>query len=160
MKKFQEFRKTCEYRQNQQCTYWDQPTQCHLVACPLFSSKLPEKTKKIVRKQMKDSVIFEISDFDKTKTSVQDLIDEIRENNLLYSTNHLKNSKKSIDVEPTVQRMHCIACGEEIVDDKFVIVCDSNGVLIYIHSKGKCDTRKEGVPEVREKWLKSHTADS
>jgi len=130
------------------------------VACPIFSSKVPEKTKKIVRKQMKDSVIFEISDFDKTKTSIQDLMDEIRENDLLYPMSHLKKSKEAIHVKPTVQRMHCIACGEEIVDEKFIIVCDSNGVFIYIHSKGKCDPRKESIPEVREKWLKSHTSDN
>jgi hypothetical protein len=159
MKKFQEFRKKCVYRDVQRCTYWTENTQCHFLACPLFSSKLSEEKKQAIQKKMTDSVIFDVEDFDKVKTSIQDLINEVRDNNLIYSSYPNDRARDAINVENPVHRMQCIACGEIITDDKYITIRDPSGVLIYVHSKGECDPRKANIPEIREKWLKYHTPD-
>jgi hypothetical protein len=108
---------------------------------------------------MTDSVIFSVEDFDRVKTSIQDLINEVRDTNPIYSSYSNEKTRTTISVASPVHRMQCIACGEIITDDKYITIRDPSGVLIYVHSKGECDPRKASIPEIREKWLKSHTSD-
>ena len=61
-------------------------------------------------------------------------------------------------MEKPVSRMQCIACGELITDDKFVTIRDPNGVVIFLHSKGKCSPRHDQVKIVRDRWLKVYGA--
>lgn len=160
MKEFQEIRTTCIYRDNQRCTYWPKETQCHFLACPLFSYKLPNQAKYGIKKRITDSIVFDVNDFDRTKTTTLDLIQEVRTNELIYPEKRIQKNKETIIIRKPVQRMTCIVCGEIIDDDKFSTIRDPSGVLIYIHSKGKCEARKEQIIAVREEWLKRHTSDS
>lgn len=160
MKEFKEIQKTCIFQDNGICTYWLKTTQCHFLACPLFSYKVPNPTKKGIRKRMTDSIAFEINDFDTTRTTTVDLIEEARINELTYPKQGLKKIRESSIFRKPVQRMVCIVCGELITDDKFSTIRDPNGVIIYIHSKGKCQARIEKFLSVREKWLKTHTSNS
>ncbi|MFX0050499.1 MAG: hypothetical protein ACFFAJ_17175 [Candidatus Hodarchaeota archaeon] len=159
MKKFQKFRQKCIYRDVHRCSYWTENTQCHFLACPLFSPRLSDEKKQAIQKKMTDSVIFNVEDFDRVKTSIQDLINEVRGTNPIYSSYSSEKAQTAISVESPIHRMQCIACGEIITDDKFITIRDPSGVLIYVHSKGECDPRKATIPEIREKWLKSHTSD-
>jgi hypothetical protein len=159
MKKFKAIQKTCIFRDNQICTYWPKTTQCHFIACPLFSYKVPSQTKKGIQKRMTDSISFDINDFDITSTTTLDLIKEVRINELRYPKQGLKKIRESSIIKKSTQRMMCIVCGELITDDKFTAIRDPNGVIIYIHSKGKCQARQDQVLAVREKWLKTHTTD-
>jgi hypothetical protein len=126
-----------------------------LVACPLLSFNVPTQTKKGIKKRMIDSIVFDVNDFDITSTTTLDLIKEVRINELTHPR-HSRTRESSITKKP-VQRMKCIVCGELITDDKFSTIRDPNGVIIYIHSKGKCQARKEQILVVREKWLETHT---
>ncbi|UCG03093.1 MAG: hypothetical protein JSW11_03705 [Candidatus Heimdallarchaeota archaeon] len=109
---------------------------------------------------MTDSISFDINDFDITSTTTIDLIKESRENELRHPKQDIKKIRESSVMRKPVQRMRCIVCGEFITDDKFSTIRDPNGMIIYIHSKGKCQARKEQVLTVREKWLKTHTSDT
>lgn len=160
MQKFKETRKTCMFRESQICSYWSRETQCHFVACPLFSYKLSNQEKHAIKKRINDSIVFHVDDFDKAKTTALDLIQEVRTNELELKTNSMYQTKKASVIRKSVQRMICIVCGEIIMDDKFSTIRDPNGVIIYIHSKGKCEARKEQILATREKWLKTHTPDN
>ena len=160
MKEFKEIRKTCIYRDNQRCTYWAKETQCHFIACPLFSYKLPNQTKKGIKKRITDSIVFDTNDFDSTKTTTLDLIQDVRTNELRHPKKKIKKIKESVVIKKPIQRMACIVCGELIDDDKFSTIRDPAGVLIYIHSKGKCEARKDQILAIREEWLKTHTSDT
>ncbi|MFX0206554.1 MAG: hypothetical protein ACFFDT_11265 [Candidatus Hodarchaeota archaeon] len=160
MKGFNKTRKTCIYRDNQRCTYWPKETQCHFIACPLFSYKLSEATKKGVKKRITDSVVFDINDFDRTRTTTLDLIQEMRTNELRRLDRRERKIQGATIVKKSVQRMTCIVCAELIDDDKFSAIRDPSGVIIYIHSKGKCQARKKQILTVREEWLKTHTSDN
>lgn len=160
MKEFREIRKTCIYRDNQRCTYWQRETQCHFIACPLFSYKISSNTKKGIKKRIKDSVVFDVKDFDKTKTTTLDLIQEAQTSELRHPQKRIQPTKKPIILKKPTQRMMCIVCGELITDDKFTTFRDPSGVLIYIHSKGKCEARKDQILSIRENWLKIHTSSS
>lgn len=157
MKKFRDVQRTCVFRENQICTYWSKTTQCHLIACPLFSYKVSNQTKKGIKKRMTDSIAFDIDDFDITSTTTIDLIKEVRQNELAYPRELMKKTRESSIIKKPVQRMTCIVCGELITDDKFSTIRDPNGVIIYIHSKGKCQVRKDQFLVVREKWLETHS---
>ncbi|MFX1282508.1 MAG: hypothetical protein ACFFB5_02595 [Promethearchaeota archaeon] len=159
MKEFNETRKTCIYRDNQRCTYWQNETQCHFLACPLYSYKISETTKKGVKKRITDSVVFDIDDFDRNRTTTLDLIQEVRTNELRHLDRKKQKTQGGSIVKKPVQRMRCIVCGELIDDDKFSTIRDPSGVIIYIHSKGKCQARKEQFLMIREEWLKTHTSD-
>ncbi len=160
MKEFNKIRKTCIYRDNQWCTYWSKETQCHFVACPLFSYKLSQAIKKGVKKRITDSVVFDVDDFDRTRTTTLDLIQEVRSNELRHLTQREQKVQGATIVKKPIQRMTCIVCGELIDDDKFTTIRDPTGVIIYIHSKGKCQARKEQILTLREEWLKTHTSDN
>jgi hypothetical protein len=159
MKKFKDIQKTCIFRDNHICTYWPKTTECHFIACPLFSYKVPTHTKKGIEKRMMDSIAFDINDFDITNTTTLDLIKEVRINELTHPQQRMKKIRESSITRKPVQRMRCIVCGELITDDKFSTIRDPDGVVIYIHSKGKCQARKDQILVVREKWLESHTLD-
>ncbi|MFW9904625.1 MAG: hypothetical protein ACFFFH_09855 [Candidatus Thorarchaeota archaeon] len=106
---------------------------------------------------MTDSIAFDIDDFDITSTTTIDLIKEVRQNELAYPRELMKKTRESSIIKKPVQRMTCIVCGELITDDKFSTIRDPNGVIIYIHSKGKCQVRKDQFLVVREKWLETHS---
>lgn len=159
MKKFRDVQNTCVFRENQICTYWPKTTQCHLIACPLFSFKVSNQTKKGIKKKITDSIAFDINDFDITSTTTLDLIKEAKKNELSHPREVTKKSKDSSIIMKPVLRMRCIVCGELITDDKFTTIRDPDGVIIYIHSKGKCQARKDQFHEVREKWLETHTTE-
>ncbi|UCG90158.1 MAG: hypothetical protein JSU57_00085 [Candidatus Heimdallarchaeota archaeon] len=160
MKEFNEIRKTCIYRDNQRCTYWPKETQCHFIACPLFSYKLSEVTKKGVKKRITDSVVFNIDDFDRASTTTLDLIEEVRTSVLSRLDHKEQKVQGATIIKKPVQRMTCIVCGELIDDDKFSTIRDPSGVIIYIHSKGKCQARKEQILAIREEWLNTHLSDN
>ncbi len=160
MKEFRAIRKTCIYRDNQRCTYWARETQCHFIACPHFSYKISNDAKKGFKKRIKDSVVFDVKDFDRTKTTTLDLIQEVQTNGLKHSQKKTQKTKEVSMIKKPIQRMTCIVCGDLITDDKFMTFRDPSGVLIYIHSKGKCEARKEQILDIRENWLKSHTSDN
>jgi len=67
--------------------------------------------------------------------------------------NRLNLFLQSIVTEKAITRLICLACGEYINDDKFVTIRDPHGVIIYLHSKGKCERRQNQLEEVRERWL-------
>ena len=157
MKKFSDVQKTCVFRDNLICTYWPKTTQCHLVACPLFSFSVPTQTKKGIKRRMVDSIAFDVNDFDITSTTTLDLIKEVRVNELTHPRRTTAKARESSITKKPVQRMKCIVCGELITDDSFSTIRDPNGVIIYIHSKGKCEARKDQILTVREKWLETHT---
>lgn len=158
MKEYKEIRKTCPYRENQRCTYWRGDTQCHFVACPLFSHKISDQVKRGIKRQVSDSVKFGIDDLDRLKTTAQDLIQEARTNELKFPKKMKKERRELVTIRKPVARMTCFVCGEVITDEKFVTIRDPSGVMIYIHSKGKCETRREQIESLREEWLKSHTS--
>ncbi|UCE13805.1 MAG: hypothetical protein JSV04_01195 [Candidatus Heimdallarchaeota archaeon] len=160
MKEFREIRKTCLYRENKQCTYWPRQTQCHFVACPLFSPEITDQVKRGIKKQVSDSIKFDVDDLDALKTTTQDLIQEARTNELRFPKKKRKESRELYTVEKPVYRMTCFVCGEHITDEKFVTMRDPSGVMIYLHSKGKCEPRREQLESLREEWLKSHTSET
>jgi len=158
MNKFKDIQKTCVFRNNQICTYWQKTTQCHFVACPLFSYKVSNQTKRGIEKRMMDSIAFDVNDFDCSTTTL-DLIKEAKINELTHPRQKMKKTRESRLTRNPVQRMKCIVCGELITDDKFSTIRDPDGIVIYIHSKGKCQARKNQFLAVREKWLETHTPD-
>ena len=158
MKEFREFHKTCKFRSNKRCTYWVKKIECHILSCPLFSQNLTNNEKKVLKKRITDSISFNVTDFDSTTVSTHDLIKEVQKNELLYSTDDKKSAKEVLSITRPVQRMSCVVCGDLINDDKFITITDPSGILIYLHSKGKCDARKEQIQPTREEWLKKLTS--
>jgi hypothetical protein len=157
MDKFKEIRTNCIYRLNKRCSYWTDNTQCHLLSCPIFSRIISKKEKNAIKKQVSDSVKFSVRDFDKDNTSAVDLIKKVRSNDLIHQKD-LAPVKGAVMVEKQVERMICIVCGEPITDDKYSTIRDPSNTLIYIHSKGKCKPRKDGIPRVRKEWLETHSS--
>jgi hypothetical protein len=151
---FREFRQECVFRNQTICSYWEKPTECHILACSFHSHKIAPKTRKALQKQVQDRVMFYPEDFDKVGNSVQDIIEKSKVEQRSINNTGLNSMKKSIVTEKTISRMQCIACGEIISDDKFVTIRDPKGVLIYLHSKGKCSPRHDQLKLVRERWLK------
>ena len=157
MKKFQKFKKKCHYLNGTFCSYWSEETQCHFLSCPFFSSKLSPQHKQILQKKFNESVKFTVEDFDRTETkSVKELIRKVKEEPDSHIKVDKRNVQRALSLKRPVKRMVCVACDEPIVDDKFITIRDSNEVIIYLHSKGKCNARKENIEEIRAKWLKSH----
>ncbi|MHA2307117.1 MAG: hypothetical protein ACXACU_17190 [Candidatus Hodarchaeales archaeon] len=130
MDKFKEIRTNCFYRLNKRCSYWTDNTQCHLLSCPIFSRIISKKEKNAIKKQVSDSVKFSVRDFDKDNTSAVDLIKKVRSNDLIHQK----------DLAPVTT------------------IRDPSNTLIYIHSKGKCKPRKDGIPRVRKEWLETHSS--
>lgn len=158
MKKFKDIQKSCIFRDNTICSYWPKTTQCHFVACPLFSYEVSNQTKRGIEKRMMDHITFDVNDFDRSTTTL-DLIKEAKINELTHPRQTMKKTRESRLTRDPVQRMKCIVCGELITDDKFSTIRDPDGILIYIHSKGKCQARKDQFLAVREKWLETHSLD-
>lgn len=107
---------------------------------------------------MMDHITFDVNDFDRSTTTL-DLIKEAKINELTHPRQTMKKTRESRLTRDPVQRMKCIVCGELITDDKFSTIRDPDGILIYIHSKGKCQARKDQFLAVREKWLETHSLD-
>ena len=84
----------------------------------------------------------------------QDIIQRSKDKNSISNSSGSTISKKSAIIEKTITRMQCIACGELITDDKFITIRDPKGVIIYLHSKGKCSPRHDQLKIARERWLK------
>ncbi len=145
---------SCLYRNRAQCSYWNIETQCHFLSCPLFSLDIPEANRLALKKQIIDSVQFDIEDFESTSTSIRDLIDKVRNSNPVQKSSD-NIPRLSVVVEKQVQRMICFVCGESIVDDRYSTVRDPNGVILYFHSKGECIPRIENLNGTRERWLKN-----
>ena len=160
MKDFQKISTNCIYRNGPFCSYWNknksdsigQKTQCHFLHCPIFSVELQITPDPVIDREKPDIVRFSVEDFDKKPHSVHNLIEESKK----VEFEALKQSDKplsSISVKLPVKRMVCTICGENIDDDRFIMITDPSGVQIYIHSKGKCAIRFEKMKETREKWL-------
>ncbi|MFX0014745.1 MAG: hypothetical protein ACFFB2_00905 [Promethearchaeota archaeon] len=158
MKEFKEIQKICIYHDGKICTFWPEETQCHFIACPLFSYKVLDEIKYGIKKRLTESVIFDVTDFDRNKTTTLDLIHEVQTNELIYPKKANIKTMEASMIRKSVQRMKCVVCGEQITDDKFTTIRDPIGVLIYIHSKGKCQARKDQILAIREKWLRNHTS--
>ncbi|MHA1975505.1 MAG: hypothetical protein ACW98F_02855 [Candidatus Hodarchaeales archaeon] len=107
-------------------------------------------------KRKQDTITFSPSDLDPTGNSVQDIIGKTRGDDGFNQDESGENPQRSTVTEKLVARLTCIACGEQIYDDKFTTIRDPHGVIIYLHSKGKCDVRREQMPIVRKRWLKMH----
>ena len=91
---FKEFRKEFIFRNTKICTYWEQSTQCHLLACPFYSHNITPEKRLSLNKRVKDTVTFKASDFDKQRNSVQALIDESKTEGI-SSIDRFKDSPKS-----------------------------------------------------------------
>ena len=150
---FREFRQECVFRNQSICTYWEKSTECHILSCPFYSNKIAPKRRKAIQKQLQDKVTFYPEDFDKIGKTVQDIIERSKEENIYSKNSGLNISKTSTITEKTISRMHCIACGELITDDKFITIRDPKGVIIYLHSKGKCTPRHDQLKIIRDRWL-------
>ncbi|MHA1940312.1 MAG: hypothetical protein ACXABI_07545 [Candidatus Hodarchaeales archaeon] len=153
---FKEFRKECIFRSTKICTYWEKTTQCHLLACPFYSNNVTQKKRISLNKRVQDTVTFQPSDFDRKRNSVLDLIDDSKTERISDVDRFRDSPKSSIVTKNKVSRLVCLACGEHIDDDKFTTVRDPHGIVIYLHSKGKCSPRREQLSIVRERWLKMH----
>ncbi len=158
MKEYRNLRENCGYRNNKWCTYWSEKTQCHFLSCPVFSPTASNEEKDAIRKHISESIIFNENDLDKDKTTTHDLIKSVRNDSLSYYKDKRKY-KEAITVQHGIQRMICFVCDEPIIDDKFSTIRDPNDVLIYIHSKGKCKIRKDGIAKARQEWLEKYTKD-
>lgn len=122
---------------------------------------MDSKRKRALLERQKYSIWFDVSDFD-SKTSVQDLIDEIRSEEHPQAFKSPEPINEDVDEYisdlfqlPKHNRLICEACGEEICDDKYICIPDplTPATLRYYHSKGKCGLRKANVQLVREEWL-------
>ena len=151
---FKEFRQECIFRNTKICTYWEKTTQCHLLACPFYANKVTQKERISLNKRVQDTITFQATDFDRKRSSVQDLIDDSKIEGIANIDRFKDNPKSSVLTKGEVSRLVCLACGEHIDDDKFTTIRDPHGIIIYLHSKGKCSPRKEQMPIVRERWLK------
>ena len=151
---FREFRQECVFRNQSICSYWEKTTECHILACPFYSHKTGPKRRKALEKQLKDRVTFYPKDLDQVGNSVQDIIERSKAEISLSNKARSLNSKKSAIIEKKITRMQCIACGELITDDKFITIRDPKGIIIYLHSKGKCSPRHDQLKIARERWLK------
>jgi len=160
MKDFQKISKNCIYRSGPFCSYWnreksdsiEQKTQCHFLHCPIFSGELRITPEPIISHENPNIVNFTVDDFDKKLQSVQNIIEEFKKNDF----ESLESSDKALSAmsfKSPVKRMVCAICGENINDDKFMIITDPSKVQIYIHSKGRCAIRFDRMKETREKWL-------
>ncbi len=151
---FKEFRKECIFRNTKICTYWEKTTQCHLLACPFYSNNVTQKKRISLNKRVQDTITFEASDFDKKGNSVLDLIDDSKMPGVSDVDRFKDTPQLSSVTKGTVSRLVCLACEELIDDDKFTTIRDPHGIVIYLHSKGKCSPRREQMSIVRERWLK------
>jgi len=151
---FRNFRQECVFRNSSLCSYWEKSTECHILACPFYSHKIAPERREALQKHIQDKVTFSPQDFDKIGKSVLDVIERNKDEKNPSINSSLNSSKISTVTEKTISRMHCIACGELITDDKFVTVRDPKGVIIYLHSKGKCNPRHDQLKIVRDRWLR------
>ncbi|MHA1214658.1 MAG: hypothetical protein ACTSPG_05140 [Candidatus Hodarchaeales archaeon] len=158
MKNFQKISRKCIYREQKYCTYWqtrqenttEKKTECHFIVCPLLYPELKNVQKPPEIKRDKAEIVFTVDDFENTSLNIQELIQDSQRD----------RREKEYDVvalKKKVKRMTCIACGESILDDKFTIIKDPTGVLIYLHSKGECQARINQLETIRKKWLETHT---
>ncbi|MFW9780034.1 MAG: hypothetical protein ACFFE8_14375 [Candidatus Heimdallarchaeota archaeon] len=152
MKSFSLFRRECALRDNENCEYYRKPTQCHLLNCPVFAPDTPKRTKAAILRRMKDSVVFHPSDFDSmSQTTVQDLMNQARGIPREDTSPHLL--QQPVHAEKPVQRLICMVCEEPITDDRFITIRDPADIIIYLHSKGKCEARYENTEKVRQDFL-------
>ena len=153
---FSDFRQECLFRNKSFCSYWDKSTECHILACPFYSHKTAPKKRKALQKQLQDKITFSTKDFDRIGNTVLDVIEKNKDEKDPSFNSRLNSSKTSTVAEKTISRMHCIACGELITDDMYITVRDPKGVIIYLHSKGKCSPRHDQLKIVRDRWLRVH----
>jgi hypothetical protein len=153
---FKEFQRDCIFRKDRLCSYWERTTECHVLSCPFYSNILSSKQRDALEKRIRDSVTFHPSDLDRSGSSIQDLIEKTRTEGTSQADQDSHSPKRSSLTEKMVTRLTCLACGEKISDDKYTTIKDPHGVLIYLHSKGKCQVRRDRAPLVRERWLKMH----
>jgi hypothetical protein len=112
--------------------------------------------KKLLEKRKQDTITFSPTDLDNAGKSVHDIIGITKREEGIEQQEDQEKPRQSSVTEKMVSRLTCIACGEQIFDDKFTTIRDPHGVIIYLHSKGKCDVRHEHIPIVRKRWLKMH----
>ena len=151
---FREFQQECVFKTQSICSYWEKATECHILACPFYSHKTEPRRRKALEKQLRDKVTFDSIDFDNIGNTVQDVIKRTKDENIISNRSGLLVSKKSSLMDKTISRMHCIACGELISDDKFITIRDPKGIVIYLHSKGKCSPRHDQIKIARDRWHK------
>ena len=151
---FREFRQECVFRNQSICSYWEKTTECHILACPFYADEIGPKRRKALEKQLQDKVTFQPQDFDKVGNTVKDIIERTKDEINYSNSSGPTISKTSTIIEKTISRMRCIACGELITDDKFITIRDPKGVIIYLHSKGKCTPRHDQLKIARDRWLK------
>ncbi len=151
---FHEFRQECVFKTQSICSYWEKPTECHILACPFYSNKTGPERRRALEKQLQDKVTFDPRDFDKVGNTVQDVIKSSKDKIIISDSSGSNISKTSAFVEKTISRMHCIACGELITEDKFITIRDPKGIIIYLHSKGKCSPRHDQLKIARDRWHK------
>ena len=159
MKEFKTIAQSCLYRNRTYCSYWNIETQCHFLSCPLFSREIPESERSALKKQIIDSVQFDIEDFERTSTSIHDLIEKVR-NSASEQLIRKTEPKSSSVVEKEVKRMICFICEQSIIDDRFSTVRDPKGVILYFHSRGECIPRITNINGAREKWRKMHFSEN
>jgi hypothetical protein len=151
---FREFQQQCVFKTESICSYWEKATECHILACPFYSHKTEPRRRKALEKQLQDKVTFDSKDFDNIGNTVQDVIKQTKDENIISTMSGLPVSEKSSIMDKKISRMHCIACGEQIKDDKFITIRDPKGIVIYLHSKGKCTPRHDQIKIARDRWHK------
>lgn len=165
LERYKQLRMECKLKSPKGfCCYWERKTNCSFLYCPFFHHAVDSKRKQALLDRQKYSVWFNVSDFD-SKTSFQDLINEVRERK--YSQSPQKNpisANMDEDMSDNISDLFglpkhalliCQACGEDICDDNYVCIPDplNPSHLRYYHSKPMCDFRKANVHIVREQWL-------
>ncbi|MHA1974794.1 MAG: hypothetical protein ACTSW1_17485 [Candidatus Hodarchaeales archaeon] len=155
MKNFEKISRKCIYRDQRYCNYWkkdntDEKTECHFIVCPLLYPELRNVQKPPEIKKKEREIIFTVDDFEKKSSNLHEIIQE-RQMDKIDKEYHV------VALDKKVKRMTCIACGESITDDKFTIIKDPTGALIYLHSKSACQTRIDRLSAIRKKWLDTHT---
>ncbi len=153
---FKKYRSECIFRNDKICTYWDvtqKPTHCHLLVCPFYSNVTTPKRRQALERKVKDTVTFHPSDLDNTGKTIKDIIHLTQSEGVQHLDRPENRVKQSVVTEKLVSRLTCLACGEIIDDDKFITIRDPHEVIIYLHSKGKCDRRHDQLHLVRERWL-------
>ena len=150
---FKDLQRKCNLKREGICAYWEKTTECHFLNCPIYRSDFSAESKKLIRKRQRGEILYEIDDFDrfaKMDVLTNEKLSQNENEDILEYISDLFEKELTSDL-----RLICQSCGERITDDKYFCVPDPNNPAItrYYHSKGKCDSRKQIIDQIREEWL-------
>ncbi len=155
---FNDIQSKCNLKRKKICVYWEKTTECHFLNCPTYHKDISPEAKKILRKRQQGTVFYEVNDFDRLALMDVSTDETLRPNendDIFDFFSDLFEKELTSDL-----RLICQSCGERITDDKYFCIPDPNNKAItrYFHSKGKCDSRKQIIDQIREEWLEKRKA--